>query len=90
MSGGLYEEMPAGDGKAPVQPSPMGARSSSGRIAPVVAAPSYGYRGTIGTGVSSSTTGGNVKTAQSVSSSRKPSSGLQPTLIGPLGYDDLK
>jgi pilus assembly protein CpaC len=90
MNGGLYEETPAGDGKAPVQPAPMGARSSSGRIAPVVTAPSSGYRGTVGTGVSPSTRGGNVKSAQSVSASRYPSSGLQPTLIGPLGYDDLK
>ena len=88
MNGGLYEEAPAGDSKAPpAQPAPMGARTSSGHVAPVVTAPSSGYRGTIGTGVSTSSRGGNVKTA---SSSRKPSSGLQPTMIGPLGYDDLK
>ncbi len=92
MNGGLYEVAPEGDGKAPpAQPAPMGARySPSGNVAPVVSAPSGGYRGTIGTGVSTSSRGGNVKTAQTVSSSRKPSSGLQPTMIGPLGYDDLK
>jgi pilus assembly protein CpaC len=78
MKGGLYEE---------VQPAPPMAGSSSGRVAPVVTAPSTGYRSTVGTGVSPSTKGGNVK---SVSTSRRPSSGLQPTLIGPLGYDDLK
>jgi pilus assembly protein CpaC len=88
MNGGLYESQPA-DGKSPpVQPAPMGAYHSSGPVAPVVTAP--GYRGTIGTGVSSSSRGGTVKSAQTVSSSRKPSAGLQPTMIGPLGYDDLK
>ena len=94
MNGGLYEAAPI-DGKgapAPIQPvAPMGARNSSGGyVAPVVSAPSGGYRGTIGTGVSASSRGGNVKTAQPVSTSRKPSAGLQPTMIGPLGYDDLK
>jgi pilus assembly protein CpaC len=90
MNGGLYEA-PAGDKAAPPQPTaPMGARNSSGHVAPVVTAPSSGYRGTIGTGVSASSRGGNVKAVQASSSSRKPSSGLQPTLIGPLGYDDLK
>jgi pilus assembly protein CpaC len=92
MNGGLYEEAPAdGKGTVPAQPAPpMGARNSSGYVAPVVSAPSGGYRGTIGTGVSSYSQGGNVKSAQPVSTSRKPSAGLQPTMIGPLGYDDLK
>jgi len=87
MNGGLYEETPIQTLKQPA-PAPMGARTS-GRVAPVVSAPSYGYRGTIGTGVSSAPRGGTVTTAQTVSS-RKPSNGLQPTLIGPLGYDELR
>jgi pilus assembly protein CpaC len=83
MNGGLYEEMAPADGKQYSQPAPppMGARNSSGRVAPVVTAPSRGAGGMAGT------TG---TAAQSVSTSRKPSAGLQPTLIGPLGYDDLK
>ncbi len=88
-----YEALP---GDAPGKdvgplPVPMGARKSARGVAPVVTAPSSGHRsGTVGTGVNPSTKGGSVKLAQPVSASRKPSSGLQPTLIGPLGYDDLR
>ncbi len=76
------------------QPMPMTPRpASSVRVPPVVTTPepSPVYRGgTIGTGVNPTTKGGSVKLAQPASTSRKSSSGLQPTLIGPLGYDDLR
>ncbi|MEX2175715.1 MAG: pilus assembly protein N-terminal domain-containing protein [Pirellulaceae bacterium] len=83
-----YEEIPSQyDLKAPVPT----ARRSSGLVAPVVSAPASNYRTrTVGTGVSSSTKGGSVKLAQPGSTNRKPSSSAQPTLIGPLGYDDLR
>jgi pilus assembly protein CpaC len=90
MNGGLYEQLPAGKGQ-PIPPAPMGASLRSPHVAPVVSAPSSNYRtGPVGTSVSTSSQGGNVKLAQPASTSRKPSSGLQPTLIGPLGYDDLR
>jgi pilus assembly protein CpaC len=90
MNGGLYEQMPAEKGQ-PIPPAPMGASLRSPHVAPVVSAPSSTYRtGPVGTNVSTSSQGGNVKVAQPASTSRKPSSGLQPTLIGPLGYDDLR
>jgi pilus assembly protein CpaC len=88
-----YEALPGEPAKeAGPLPLPMGARKSTGtRVPPVVTAPSPGYRGgTVGTGVNPSTKGGSVKLAQPASASRKPSTGLQPTLIGPLGYDDLR
>ena len=90
MNGGLYEQVPAGKGQ-PIPPAPLGASRQSPQVAPVVSAPSSNYRtGPVGTSVSTSSQGGNVKLAQPASTSRKPSSGLQPTLIGPLGYDDLR
>jgi pilus assembly protein CpaC len=86
----LPGEMAPGKDVGPL-PVPMGARKSTRGVAPVVTSPSPGQRSTtVGTGVNPSTKGGSVKLAQPVSASRKPSSGLQPTLIGPLGYDDLR
>ncbi len=91
--GSGYEDLP-GAGSAPLAPPapmPMGARTQGSRVAPVVTSQSPSYSGgTVGTGVNPSQKGGNVKLAQPASASRKPSSGLQPTLIGPLGYDDLR
>jgi pilus assembly protein CpaC len=100
--GGMgYEALPgakAGVGSAtdiappaPVSFDPLGMRHGGGRVPPVVSMPpsQRGTSGTVGTGVNPSAKGGSVKLAQPVSS-RKPSSGLQPTLIGPLGYDDLR
>jgi hypothetical protein len=84
-----YEALP-GAGEAPLQPMPMGVRTQASRVAPVVSSQSPSYRSsTVGTGVTPSAKGGSVKLAQPAST-RKPSSGLQPTLIGPLGYDDLR
>ena len=92
--GSGYEALPGEIKSAGPQPLPMTAHPTSAtRVPPVVTspAPSPAYRGgTIGTGVNPSTKGGSVKLAQPASASRKPSSGLQPTLIGPLGYDDLR
>jgi pilus assembly protein CpaC len=95
--GGMgYEDLGGKGGFGPAAPSvdplpvPMTRRSSGGRIPPVVSMPQSQRPGTIGTGINPSTKGGSVKLAQPASASRKPSSGLQPTLIGPLGYDDLR
>jgi pilus assembly protein CpaC len=94
--GSGYEALPGEvkETQQPVQPMPpMTTRGASTRVPPVVStpAPSPAYRGgTVGTGVNPSTKGGSVKLAQPASTTRKPSSGLQPALIGPLGYDDLR
>jgi pilus assembly protein CpaC len=94
--GSGYEALPGEIKSAGPQPLPMTTHAtahptSAPRVPPVVTSPSSAYRGgTIGTGVNPSTKGGSVKLAQPASASRKPSSGLQPTLIGPLGYDDLR
>jgi pilus assembly protein CpaC len=94
--GGMgYEDLKGGAAPPAVDPLPVPTtrRSSGGRVPPVVSMPASqrsGASGTVGTGINPSTKGGSVKLAQPASASRKPSSGLQPTLIGPLGYDDLR
>lgn len=99
--GPMYEELPPGQA-APAAPSPSSAR----RAAPTIkvagqSQPSASSRrgGAIGTGAAtrSVSTGGKTASPQNGYSSyhpgatpQKPSATAQPTLIGPLGYDDLK
>lgn len=79
--GPMVEELPPGHA-APPAPMPSSAQRRSG-----VNYNTAGTRRTVGSGGATRTISSNGATA---SPSRKPSSSAQPSLIGPLGYDDLK
>lgn len=80
--GPMVEELPPGHA-APPTPMPSSAQRRSG-----VNYNTAGARRTVGSGGATRTISSSGATASSPT--RKPSSSAQPSLIGPLGYDDLK
>jgi pilus assembly protein CpaC len=101
MPGQGHETLPQGHGPMPI-PSPAGARVSppgSKSYAGAAGAPRRGTTSAVGAGTAArpaSTTRSTGSPQDGYNSyygngtPAKPSAGAQPTLIGPLGYDELK
>jgi hypothetical protein len=87
QNGPLVEELPPGQG-AP--PAPMPSSAKRGYNPTYKTAGQAPRRSTTGTGAVTRNVSSGGTTASAQSGYGKPSAGAQPSLIGPLGYDDLK
>jgi pilus assembly protein CpaC len=87
--GPMVEELPPGQA-APPAPMPSSAKRGGYSPTSKTAAGMAPRRGTTGTGAVTRNVSSSGTTAAAQSGYSKPSTGAQPSLIGPLGYDDLK
>ncbi|HEX5104852.1 MAG TPA: pilus assembly protein N-terminal domain-containing protein [Pirellulaceae bacterium] len=95
--GPMYEELPPGQAIPQAPPPPVPAPSSAQRKpAPVIKSTAANSRRptaatrTVGTGSATASPQNGYSSYQKSGQSQKPSTAAQPTLIGPLGYDDLR
>jgi pilus assembly protein CpaC len=88
--GPMVEELPPGHQAAP--PAPMPSSAKRGGYSPTykTAAGMAPRRSATGTGAVTRNVSSGGTTAAAQGGYGKPSAGAQPSLIGPLGYDDLK